>query len=228
VTGLTRATSLSCEAEDRLLLKRQRSCARDAGVAALAIGAGAVVSAGFVWSNQEAPLPTLVWAAAFLFLVVEEDLRRRRIPNAVTLPGLLLALGLGLWSQGWLGGVAALLGAGVAFVLLFPVFLLRGIGAGDVKAVMCIGALWGPLALLGSLWWMLLIGGLVAIAMAGARGVLIETAQRWASSAWVSLATRRWTYFAPAPGSPAAAGIPFGLAIALGAWAYRSWGIPWI
>ena len=101
------------------------------------------------------PSPTVWWAAAFLFLVVEEDLRRRRIPNWLTFPGLGIALAAATWAGGGSGLLAALLGAGLALAIFFPLFLLRCMGAGDAKALMVLGALWGPGTLLGGLWWMM-------------------------------------------------------------------------
>ena len=118
-------------------------------------------------------------------------------------------------------------GAGVAFGLLFPLFLFRALGAGDVKALMVLGALWGAGALLGSLWWMIVAGGLVAIAIAALAGGLPDIVSRWKLSLLTSLATRRLTYFRPATESGAGAHIPFGVAIAIGAAAHQYWGVPW-
>jgi prepilin peptidase CpaA len=173
------------------------------------------------------PLPSLGWAAAFLFFVVEEDLRIRRIPNWLTLPALVVALGLGVWTGGWSGASTPFLGAAIAFAVLFPMFLWRGMGAGDVKALMVLGALWGPIHLLASLWWMLVVGGLIALAVAAVHGVLTDLVRRWALSLWASLVSLRWTYFAPPVKSRAPIGVPFGVAIALGAAAYQYSRLPW-
>ena len=61
------------------------------------------------------------------------DLREDRIPNALIIIG-----GLGGPLLGWiisgLAGVAyALISGIIVFAILFPVYLIRGIGAGDVK-----------------------------------------------------------------------------------------------
>lgn len=187
-----------------------------------------LVSALLLWSGQEAPLPALGGAAAFLLLAVEQDVRRMRIPNALTLPALAGALGYAAWSSGASGLLTALLGAGVAFAVLFVPFLLRWLGAGDVKAVMVLGALWGAPLLLPVLWWMVVAGGVLALGALGVRGGLLDLLARWRDSARVTFATRRWTYFRPRAGSMAAGGVPFAVAIALGATAFQLWGTPWI
>ena len=48
--------------------------------------AASALALGLLWSGGAQSLPVLGWAAAFLFFVVEQDLRRGRIPNALTLP----------------------------------------------------------------------------------------------------------------------------------------------
>jgi prepilin peptidase CpaA len=196
------------------------------GSGLLAVAAAAVASAEFVGSRGEAPLPAFWWAAAFLFVVVEEDLRARRIPNWLTAPALAVALTLGFLHSGLPGGGIAALGAATAFAALFPVFLGRGMGAGDVKALMVLGALWGPLNVLGALWWMLLVGGALGLVVVLARGLLLDLGRGLALSLSASVAARRPILLLS--GAPARCGVPFGLAMALGASAYQYWGIPWL
>ena len=70
--------------------------------------------------------------ALFLALCVTTDLSSRRIPNALTLTGMIVGLALGGLLHG-LGGVAASAGGLVlAIVLLIVPFALGGIGGGDV------------------------------------------------------------------------------------------------
>lgn len=81
------------------------------------------------------------------------DLRSQRIPNTLTLP----AAGAGLVLNGLFFGLDGLLasasGWAVGCALLLPLFLLRGLGAGDVKLVAALGALKGSeLALFTLLW----------------------------------------------------------------------------
>jgi prepilin peptidase CpaA len=184
------------------------------------------VAAGFLSTAEEAPLPALAWAAAFLFLAVENDVRRLRIPNWLTFPAFFGALAIGFASAGGAGLVTALAGAAVAFGVLFVPYALGWLGAGDVKAAMVLGALFGREVFLPMLFWMVLVGGCLAVALVVAKGGLRDLLRRWFESARHSVLLRRPTYFGPAPGSPAAAGIPFALAMGLGASVYHVLGAP--
>jgi prepilin peptidase CpaA len=193
----------------------------------VSVATAAAVAAGFLWSAQQAPLPATAWAAAFLFLAVEHDVRSLRIPNWLTFGGLAAALAGAAALRGAEGLVEALAGAGVALAVLFVPFLLRWLGPGDVKALMVLGALWGREHLLPALFWMFVSGGALAIGLVAARGELADLGTRWARSLWITLSTRRFTYFAPAPGSAASTGLPFAVAIGIGAAMHQLWGPPW-
>ncbi len=193
----------------------------------VSVATAASVSAGFLWSAQESPLPASVWAAAFLFLAIEHDVRSLRIPNWLTAGGFAAALLLAGVARGTVGLVHALLGAGVALAVLFLPFLLRWLGAGDVKAMMVLGALWGRELVLPTLFWMFVAGGALAIGLVAARGELGDLCTRWGRSLWITLSTRRLTFLAPAPGSAAGGGLPFAVAIGVGASIHQIWGFPW-
>jgi prepilin peptidase CpaA len=92
---------------------------------------------------MEAPLPATEWVAAFLFLAIEHDVRSMRLPNWLTLGGLAGALGLAVAERGLPGLGYAAAGAGAALAVLFLPFSMRWLGAGDVKAMMALGAFWG-------------------------------------------------------------------------------------
>jgi prepilin peptidase CpaA len=191
-----------------------------------AVVAGGVVAC-FLWTVGEEPLPSIGWAAAFLLLAICEDVSRLRIPNWLTLPSLALALGVAASVDGGIGLKAASAGVGVAFACTFVPFLVRWLGAGDVKACLVLGALWGAENFLGVLFWMLLSGGVLAIALLAARGGLGDLIARWFASARLTVTSGRITYLAPAECSPARAGVPFAVAMGLGACAFQLWGSSW-
>jgi prepilin peptidase CpaA len=98
------------------------------------------------------------------------DLRTRRIPNALTLPAVVVGIALALW-----GGWYDLAGAVMAVVLLGGVFALfaaaGGLGWGDVKLMAAVGALLGwPLQawamVLYALLYTAICGGLLAVVVA--------------------------------------------------------------
>jgi prepilin peptidase CpaA len=72
------------------------------------------------------------------------DLRSRRIPNLLNGLGLLLAFALASAEAGSPGTWTALQGAGLGLAIFLPMFVLRAVGAGDVKLMTVVGALVGP------------------------------------------------------------------------------------
>ena len=68
------------------------------------------------------------------------DYRWRRIPNWLVGATIALSLSWHTWSSGWAGFKASGLGLLVGAALLLPLYLLKGMGAGDVKFFAAIGA----------------------------------------------------------------------------------------
>lgn len=106
---------------------------------------------------------TLLLAALLGLAVGWTDYRRRRIPNWLTIPGLVLGVAANTLAGGWLGAKLSLEGAGLGLVLLFPFVLIRALGAGDWKFTGALGALLGPHRLLVALAGAILLAGLMAV-----------------------------------------------------------------
>lgn len=92
-------------------------------------------------------VPRLLFAAAMVVLFAI-DLEHQILPNAITLPGVLvgLAFSLGLPPGPASALVGALVGGGVPYVIAWGYFLWRGVeglGFGDVKMLAMIGAFLG-------------------------------------------------------------------------------------
>ncbi len=90
------------------------------------------------------------------------DLRTREIPNWLTLSGILAGLLWAAVSGGWRGFGLALAGASVGLLSFLLLFVMGGMGGGDVKLMAAFGALVGPAALLKSILWIALLGGVGA------------------------------------------------------------------
>ena len=183
----------------------------------------------FIGTASEAPLPHLGGAAAFLCVAIFCDVHRRRIPNWLTFPALGIALGYAFLGYGEVGATAALSGSGLALLVFGSAFACGWLGAGDVKACMVLGALWGPALLIAAAWWMVVSGGVLAIAiLALHRGGLRDLARRWSLSAYYSVKTGRPVYLKPDPDAITASGLPFAVAMGTGASAFQLWGMPWL
>jgi prepilin peptidase CpaA len=169
-----------------------------------------------------------------LFLICRADLRARRIPNSLVAAGLLIALawqafapsGTGMFERyapGALGLRASMLGAAFAFAAFFVMYLMRVMGAGDVKMMTMLGAAFGARVLPELILVIFLSGGLMVL-------VRVIDGQR-RRAVFSNLRLILFGYMAKAAGGPApefnpktdsADRMPFALAIAIGAVVYAT------
>lgn len=110
--------------------------------------------------------------AVLLAVAVFTDLKERRIPNKVTVSGLLAGVLVGAFVEEGVP-VAALLGAALALLVAFPLVVLGGVGAGDAKLLTAVGAFVGPGGLLPVLVYGGIAGGVVAFVSLLRRGALL-------------------------------------------------------
>lgn len=99
------------------------------------------------------------------------DVRTRRIPNWLTFGGACAGLmyrGFHGWSALGVGLVGLVLGLAV----FLPFFLLRGMGAGDVKLMAALGAWLGANDALRAALFAMIAGGVLAVLLAIAHGRL--------------------------------------------------------
>lgn len=126
--------------------------------------------------------PVLFALGMFLLGAVRSDIGQRRISNCLVLAGSCVGIacnsilpegngfasqlpgGLGFW--GAAGGFMAGLG------LMLPFYMLRAMGAGDVKLMAMVGAFLGPHAVVGVVVATFLVGGVMALAVVLRNGSL--------------------------------------------------------
>ena len=108
------------------------------------------------------PSTALVLAAAAAIV----DVRERRIPNWLTYSGIILGLVLRGVLIGWKGLGTALAGCTLAGGIFLLFYVVRAMGAGDVKLVAALGSLLGPSDAVVMLLATAICGGVMAIAYA--------------------------------------------------------------
>jgi prepilin peptidase CpaA len=147
------------------------------------------------------------------------DAKRRRLPNAWTLGGLLagLCVQAGFW--GWAGFKDGLAAAGICVLFLLIPFLLRAAGAGDLKMLAACGAFVGLRETPFLLMAVSFAGLLVAVPMLLMRKVTAARLKHFFRSVFDWRYDRAAGRAAIPPKTDERARVPFGIAIALGTWA---------
>jgi prepilin peptidase CpaA len=181
-----------------------------------------------VRSFPEALLNAAILACAVLLSLVAAytDLRWRRIPNWITLPGFLLGLALNVSHSGWTGLKISLLGAGLGLLLLLPFVVLRSLGAGDWKLAGAVGSFLGPSVLIDVLLASVFVAGLMAVVLVIYKGRVRET-MRNLKHLVGSLATFRMPGPQVSLDNPHSLKVPYGVALAFTVVFYgiaRAWG----
>ena len=100
------------------------------------------------------------------------DLRTRRIPNWLNLSGVVLGVGLNALFLRGEGAKLAAEGLGLALLIYLPLYLIRAMGAGDVKFMAAIGALIGPSNWFGVFLTSAILGGIASLGLIIARNRL--------------------------------------------------------
>lgn len=154
------------------------------------------------------------------------DWRSRRVPNWLTVPGLVAGVAANSWAAGWAGARTSLLGASLGLALLLPFVLIRALGAGDFKLAGALGAFLGPARLLDVLFAAILVAGVMAAVLIVWKGRARQTLR----NLWHMMAALLTLHM---PGSevsldnPQALKVPFGVAMAIAAILYtagQAWG----
>jgi prepilin peptidase CpaA len=152
-----------------------------------------------------------------VLIAVFFDVRSHRIPNWLVLSGLVIGIAYhSFMAPGW-GVGYSLKGIAVGFGVFLPFYLLRGMGAGDVKLMATVGAFLGPASTLGAIFMTLMAGGVLAVAVALSRGMLpamIANVRLMVTSLAVKAAAGRSS--GPGVLSNSAGKLPYAVAIAAG------------
>lgn len=91
------------------------------------------------------------------------DLIYMRIPNVITIPGMVVAMSWYGLSLGVVGLIFSGLGLVIGVAVFLPFYLMGGMGAGDVKLMGAVGALLGPTDLFYCILFVAVVGGIYAL-----------------------------------------------------------------
>lgn len=164
-------------------------------------------------------MPVSTWLDLSLFVLVVSaaitDLAIRKIPNLFLLLAWCAVLGLHLVDTASAAAIGnALGGAFVGFALFLPLYVVRGMAAGDVKLMATVGLFLGPAETLQTCILTWCAGGVMAL-------VMILFTRRW-SDAYVNLRSLLLPMLRIGPmvqasvmARPSVGSMPYGLAIAV-------------
>ncbi|MDO9513260.1 MAG: A24 family peptidase, partial [Elusimicrobiota bacterium] len=111
----------------------------------------------------------------FTLVCAVTDAWKKKIYNAATIPAFIAGIVLASVSGGWHGLGFSLLGAAAGFIILYFFWAAGGMGAGDVKFLMAVGAIKGPIFVLKSSVCGILVAGIVTIIWMLVRGVFFTS-----------------------------------------------------
>lgn len=142
------------------------------------------------------------------------DWRNRRIPNWLTVPGLLVGVALNALADGWPGLKASLLGAGLGLLVLLPFVFLRSLGAGDWKLAGALGAFVGWEAMANLLMGSVFVAGIMALGLVIYKRRFLQTLRNMGG-----LLRSMLTFHMPGAevslDNPESLKVPYGVALAL-------------
>lgn len=155
-------------------------------------------------------------AVAVAVSAAVSDVKDRRIPNRLTYPAMVVGLGLQSALHGWRGLLLSA-GGGLLFGGFFMLFyLVRGMGAGDVKLAAALGCIIGADGSWRVMFATAVAGGALAIVIMVVSGRIVETLR---NTLWV-VAFHAHHGFQTHPtvnlDNPGAVRMPYGLAFAAG------------
>jgi len=142
------------------------------------------------------------------------DLRSRRIPNWLTVTGLVIGIAANAVLGGWSGLKTSLLGALLGMALLLPLVLLRSLGAGDWKLAIALGGFTGPGLLVDLLIISIFVAGLMAMGLVIYKGRVRQTLRN-IGHILVSLVTFSLPGTQVSLDNPDSLKVPYGVALAL-------------
>jgi prepilin peptidase CpaA len=157
--------------------------------------------------------PILAGAVLLSVIAGWTDLRSRRIPNWLTVPGLLIGVAANTVLGGWIGLKTSLVGAAVGLALLLPFVLLRSLGAGDWKLAGALGAFVGAGLLVNLLLGSVFVAGLMAVGLVVYKGRIRQTLRNM-GHILISLVTFQLPGAQVSLDNPESLKVPYGVALA--------------
>jgi len=155
-------------------------------------------------------------AAAVAVVAAITDVRERRIPNRITYPAMIVGLGLQTVVHGWRGLLLGLEGGLLFGGVFFFFYLVRAMGAGDLKLATALGCIIGPVNSWRVMFATALAGGAMAIFVMVFTGRVLQTLRSTLAVVGFHVVHGLRTHPVVNLDNPTAVRMPYGLAFAAG------------
>src|SRR5215470_3969178 len=172
------------------------------------------VGEGFAIMNLAQFIPAM--AAAVAVVAAITDVRERRIPNRITYPAMIVGLGLQTVVYGWRGLLLGLEGGLLFGGVFFFFYLVRAMGAGDLKLATALGCIIGPVNSWRVMFATALAGGAMAIFVMVFTGRVLQTLRSTLAVVGFHVVHGLRTHPVVNLDNPTAVRMPYGLAFAAG------------
>ncbi len=152
------------------------------------------------------------------------DIRSHRIPNMLIIAGLITGVLTNTILHGFSGAATATAGGLVGLAVLLPFYMMRTLGAGDVKLMAVVGAFLGPTNVLMVILATFLSGGIMALVVAARSGMmprLLQNIKLMLFGAFVKISAGQTPNMNDLPESVGK--LPYAVAITAGTLAYLAW-----
>jgi len=159
-----------------------------------------------------------------LTIATWHDVRGHRIPNVLVITGWVAGMLLSAWLHGGAGIVGAMEGGVIGLVALLPFYLMRTLGAGDVKLMSVVGVFLGPTDVLMAILGTFLAGGVMAMIVAIHAGMvsrLVQNVKLMLFGAVVKISAGQAPNMDDLPESVGK--LPYAVAITAGTLGYLAW-----
>lgn len=120
-----------------------------------------------------------IFLTIILVTALITDISSRKIPNMLTFPSMIIAIGYHSLLNGFNGFLFSIEGIGLGMAAFILIYMVGGMGAGDVKLMGAVGGFLGPEGIFAACIFTALFGGLYSLLVLAFNGCLIETMKRY-------------------------------------------------
>ena len=164
--------------------------------------------------------PLIIFLSCILIVVVIIDIRLRKIPYLLTFPTMILGVIYHCIKFGWDGLFFSLGGLAIGIAIFFILYLMGGMGAGDVKLMGAVGAIIGSKGILLTALFSAIVGGVYALIVLSFNFAYLKDLIRRSSIAVKSYFLTKQIIPVPADNALEKPKLCYGVAIALGTFSY--------